>query len=80
MNPRKYCKEDNSPPPPSASKKKKNTAIIKPPSVHGERKYKRKTKVEREREDREAQRDDFLSFIKKKDEKDDGEDDNKLSS
>lgn len=57
MNPRQYCG------------KRTRVAAKKPPSIHGERKYKRKTKVEKEKEERETMRDDFLLFLKKEEEK-----------
>jgi hypothetical protein len=68
MNPRQYCGVDGG----GKHKNRRKTNVVKPPSIHGERKYKRKTKVEKEKEERETMRDDFLLFLKKEeDNKDD---------
>ncbi len=62
MNARAYCGVDK-----KGNARKTNTAkanFTQPPSIHGSRKYKRKTKMEKEKEDRVEQQEAFISFLK----------------
>ena len=61
MNARKYCGVD------SKGKPVKKRKEVTPPSVHGGfRSGKRKTKLEREMEDRVDQQNAFITFLNKK--------------
>jgi hypothetical protein len=54
-NPKDYCKKSED---------------IQPPSFHGKRKYRRKTRVEKIKEEREEERDKFVQFLKKDERRD----------
>lgn len=71
-NPRIYCNVDKNGKP---IKLKPERKPVKIPSMHGERKYKRRTKVELETEARAFERDRFLLFLEddKKKEKEEKE-------
>ena len=62
MNARSYCGVDNKG---RAKKTNEKKVLTQAPSIHGSRKYKRKTKMEKEKEDRVEQQEAFISFLNK---------------